>query len=73
MSCKITARVKEPAKISVSVSASGGAGATNYERLSHLPSINGVELIGNKTSEELALIGEIENEEILNIWNMVMN
>ena len=31
----------------------GGGGVSDYTQLSNLPSINGVELIGNKTSEEL--------------------
>ena len=32
-----------------------GVGTTDYEKLANLPSINGVTLIGNKTSEELHL------------------
>lgn len=35
----------------------------NYETATNKPSINGVELIGNKTNEEL-FIKEITNEEI---------
>ena len=31
------------------------AGVTNYERLTNLPSINGVTLIGNKTTEDLLI------------------
>lgn len=38
-------------------------GATNYNDLTNKPSINGVELVGNKTNEEL-LIAAISNEEI---------
>lgn len=30
-------------------------GTTNYEKLSNIPSINGVPLIGNKTTEELLI------------------
>ena len=33
----------------------GGGGTTDYTRLSNLPQINGVELIGDKTSVELGL------------------
>lgn len=33
----------------------GGFGTSNYERLSNKPHINSVELIGNKTSEDLGL------------------
>lgn len=45
----------------------------NYNDLRNKPSINGVELLGNKTSEDLMLIGEISNAEILTIWNTVMS
>ena len=45
---------------------------TDYKVLRNKPSINGVELEGNKTAEELMLIGEISNAEILDIWNTVM-
>ena len=31
--------------------------SNNYENMSHKPQINGVELTGNKTSEELGLGG----------------
>ena len=33
----------------------GGGGTTDYPELNDLPQINGVELVGNKTSEELGL------------------
>lgn len=45
----------------------------DYENLTHLPRINGVALLGDKSAEDLFLIGEISNEEILQIWNTVMN
>ena len=35
----------------------GGGGTTNYNELSNKPKINGVELSGNKTSEELHISG----------------
>lgn len=35
----------------------GGGGTTNYNELSNKPQINGVELSGNKTSEELHITG----------------
>lgn len=38
-------------------------GTTDYNDLTNKPSINGVELVGNKTNEEL-LIDSISNEEI---------
>ena len=33
-------------------------GTSNYERLSHLPQINGVTLSGNKTSSDLNIVSE---------------
>ena len=33
--------------------------SNNYENMSHKPQINGVELTGNKTSEELGLGGGV--------------
>lgn len=40
----------------VNISGGGGSGTKNYEELFKKPLINGRELIGNKTSEELGLI-----------------
>ena len=40
----------------VNISGGGGSGTKNYEELFKKPQINGKELIGNKTSEELGLI-----------------
>lgn len=36
----------------------GGGGTTDYEELDNLPSINGVELTGNKTSEDLKITAD---------------
>ena len=47
--------------------------SADYNTLRNKPLINGVELQGNKTAEDLMLIGEISNSEILSIWNTVMN
>ncbi|CUN36005.1 hypothetical protein [Blautia obeum] len=39
--------------------------SNNYENMSHKPQINGVELTGNKTSEELGLGGgEVTRQEL---------
>lgn len=39
--------------------------SNNYENMSHKPKINGVELAGNKTSEELGLGGgEVTRKEL---------
>lgn len=40
-----------------------GGGTNDYEALNNKPRINGVELFGDKTNEEL-LIAAISNEEI---------
>ena len=45
-----------------------GGGTNNYTDLSNKPKINGVELIGNKTNEEL-LIQAIPNEELEQLLN----
>jgi len=36
--------------------------ASNYEELINLPSINGVELIGNKTSEDLSIAASFPDD-----------
>ena len=36
----------------------GGGGTTNYNNLANKPQINGVELIGNKTTEELGIVSK---------------
>lgn len=46
-----------------------GGGSNNYEELRNRPSINGVELLGNKTNEEL-LIDAIPNEEIEQLFKV---
>ena len=43
-------------------------GATNYEKLSNHPSINGVTLLGDKTNEDLH-IGSLSNMDIERILN----
>lgn len=68
----ISVSLKEPDSLKISVSntslqvslketASGGFGTSNYEKLKNKPSINSVELIGNKTSDDLKLQGKIES------------
>lgn len=39
----------------IAASGGGGGGTTNYQDLSNKPSINGLELLGNKTAQELGL------------------
>lgn len=44
----------------------GTGGTTNYNELTNKPSINGVELNGNKTSEQLGISGGTDDYEELN-------
>lgn len=44
------------------------AGTSNYEDLENKPKINGVELIGDKTNEELG-IDELSNQDIETLIN----
>lgn len=45
----------------------GGSGGTgNYNQLTNLPSVNGVELRGNKTAEQLGLMSEESAEDLEN-------
>ena len=55
----------------VNFEVTGGSGTSNYERLANKPSINDVELIGNKTSGDLGLqpAGEYLTEETDPIFN----
>lgn len=46
----------------------GGSGASNYNDLSYKPSINGVELIGNRNFDSLG-INKMTNKKILQIIN----
>lgn len=48
----------------------------SYENLDNLPSINGVPVKGDMTSEELDLqdsMLELSTTEIIEIWNKIMN
>ena len=44
---------------------SGAPNSNDYEKMNHKPQINGVELVGNKTSEELGLGGDYATREEL--------
>lgn len=52
-------------------------GDESYEELSNLPSINGVQVIGNKKIEDYGFekteTAEFSTTEIINIWNSIMN
>lgn len=44
---------------------SGAPNSNDYEKMNHKPQINGVELVGNKTSEELGLGSDYATREEL--------
>ena len=44
--------------LNADMSATGGGGVTNYEVLTNKPKINGVTLMGNKTSSDLRIVSE---------------
>ena len=48
-------------QVSLKEPASGGFGTHNYEKLKKKPSINSVELLGNKTSDDLKLQSKMES------------
>lgn len=66
---------KRPLKGSINVSNS--VLIKDYEKLINLPQINGVTLIGDKTSEELNIIGDknfvFEQKQALATWVIVHN
>ena len=45
----------------------GGGGVTDYNQLTNKPSVNGVELLGNKTSDDLDVSPEskVEGEQLI--------
>lgn len=58
---------------SMKVNGAGSAsGSADYNKLRNKPSIEHVELVGNKNFAELGL-EEMENQDILNMFNEVFN
>ncbi len=51
-----------PLRGNIAKSASGGSGTDNYNDLRNKPSINGVPLVGNKTSADLQLSGALSED-----------
>lgn len=55
-------------------SGGGGGGTTNYNNLENLPQINGTTLKGNKSNEDLSLIGDenhLSPEELNNLLSLI--
>lgn len=50
----------------------GEDGTTNYSNLQNKPSINGVQLVGNKTTSDLGIVLEFDETEIANAVNDYM-
>lgn len=55
-----------PSKNTINIMAGANVNETNYERLKNKPSIEGVQLIGDKTFEELGL-ENIDNLELMGL------
>lgn len=51
----------------------GVSGTSNYEHLSNKPKINSIELLGNKTSDELNLQDKMEALSNMDIENLLNN
>ena len=51
----VTANVSRPGNISTTVTRIGGSGTSDYEDLENKPSINGVELVGDKSTADLLI------------------
>lgn len=61
MDFKVSIKDTTPLRGRILKSSSGGAGTDNYNDLRNKPSINGVPLVGNKTSEELRISGALSD------------
>ena len=75
---KVIAGLVEPIshteKIIALYGGSGGSGGTNnYNALLNKPSINGIDLVGNKTLVDLKLLYEEEITTASNSWNIQHN
>lgn len=53
--------------VKITIGGGGGGGTTDYNQLTNKPSINGVELEGNKTSDQIDVTPEsrIEGEQLI--------
>jgi hypothetical protein len=55
----------------------GGSGTTDYDELTHKPTLNGVELVGNLTAAELSLASETTYTHVQSAsaatWNIQHN
>ena len=63
----------EPNKKEIVTFEENTGGTSNYEYLTNKPQINSIELVGNKTSSELKLQGEMEALSNIDIENLLNN
>lgn len=66
----LNARINSNISLSGNASGSNRSGTSNYEQLSNLPSIEAVQLIGDKSFEDLGL-EECSNIEIDNLFRSI--
>lgn len=57
----VSLKEQDSLQVSLKETASGGFGTNNYEKLKNKPRINSVELLGNKTSDDLKLQSKMES------------
>lgn len=65
--------VIEPAPSEFVTFEQGNGGTSNYEHLSNKPKINSIELLGNKTSNDLNLQDKMEALSNMDIENLLNN
>lgn len=53
--------------IKITIGGGGGGGTTDYNQLTNKPSVNGVELVGNRSSDDLDVSPEsrVEGEQLI--------
>ena len=59
--------IKARKQLTGNIKEGGSGGTSNYEALSNKPKVNGIELRGNKTFDELGMI-ECSNQDIEDIF-----
>ena len=66
-SATVYGKVISPKRISGNVYKATASGVNDYENLRHLPSLNGEEIIGDKTSEDYHITLDEMGEAITNV------
>ena len=78
----LSAEISQGASVSASISSGAGMSGElskaesiiekNYEKLTHKPQINGAELIGAKSLDDLN-VHEMDSLDVIGIWNKIFN